>query len=100
MILAGIAAVPDRTYGMNHMLCRQPISLGDLRVTGCAATKCAALGKQFAAGAAMNRAIDAASAEQGRICGVDDGVNAQTGDIGNNNFQPRLADLACGAAQA
>jgi len=48
----------------------------------------------------MDRAIDAAPAEQGRIRGVDDGVNAQRGDVGNNNFQPCLADLARGSAQA
>jgi hypothetical protein len=48
----------------------------------------------------MDRAIDAAPAEQRRIRGVDDGVNAQTRDIGNNNFQPGLADQARGVAQA
>lgn len=60
----------------------------------------AAFGKQFGTGSPMDRAIDAAPAEQRRIRGVDDGVNAQTGDIGNNNFQPRLADQARGVAQA
>ena len=48
----------------------------------------------------MDRAIDAASAEQRRIGSVDDGVNAQGGDVGNNDFQPRLADLARAEAQA
>jgi hypothetical protein len=48
----------------------------------------------------MNRAIDAAPAEERRIRRVDDGVNAQRGDVGNNDFQPRRADLAREAAQA
>jgi hypothetical protein len=48
----------------------------------------------------MDRTIDAAPTEQGRIRCVDDGVNAQGGDVGNYDFQPRLADLARGGAQA
>jgi hypothetical protein len=61
---------------MNHMPGRQPISAGDLGITGRAAIQRAALGEQFRAGRPMDRAIDAAPAEQGRIRGVDDGVNA------------------------
>jgi len=79
---------------------RQPVAFGDLGVAGCAAMERAAFGKQFGTGAAMDRAIDAAATKQRRICGVDDGVNAQRRDIGNNNFQPRIADLARRAAQA
>ena len=48
----------------------------------------------------MDGAIHAATAEQGLIRGVDDGVNAQGGDVGNNDFQPRLAELAQAEAQA
>jgi len=48
----------------------------------------------------MDRTIDTAAAKQGRIRGVDDSVNAQRGDVGNDNFQPRLAELARGEAQA
>jgi hypothetical protein len=98
-ILAGVAAMPDRPDGMDHMPGRQPVSPGDFGIAGGAATQRTAFGQQFGAGAAMDGAIDAAAAEQRRIRGVDDGVNAQTGDIGNNNFQPRLADLARGVAQ-
>jgi hypothetical protein len=42
----------------------------------------------------MNRAIDAAPTKERRIRGVDDGVNAQGGDVGNDDLEPRLADLA------
>jgi hypothetical protein len=48
----------------------------------------------------MDRTIDAAAAEQRGICGVDNGVNAQACDVGNDYFQPRCADLARGEAQA
>ena len=48
----------------------------------------------------MDRAIDAAPTEKRRICGVDDGVNAERGDVGNDDFEPRLADLARQHAQA
>jgi len=59
-----------------------------------------AFGHEVRPRSTVDRAIDAAPAEQRRIRGVDDGVNAQRGDIGNNDFQPRLADLARGPAQA
>jgi hypothetical protein len=48
----------------------------------------------------MDRPIDAAASEQRGVRGVDDGVNAQRRDIGDNDFQPRRADLARGEAQA
>jgi len=46
----------------------------------------------------MDRAIDAA--EQRIVRRVDDGVNAQRGDVGNDDFQPALADLARRKTQA
>jgi hypothetical protein len=48
----------------------------------------------------MDGSIDTAATEQRRIRGVDDGVNAQGRDIGDNDFQPRRADLARGETQA
>jgi hypothetical protein len=48
----------------------------------------------------MDRTIDTAAAKQRRIRGVDDRVNAQCGDVGNDDFQPRLADLARRKTQA
>ena len=65
---------PDR---MDHMPRRQPISAGDLGIAGRATIERAAFGEQFGPGRAMDRAIDAAAAEQRRVRGVDDGVNAQ-----------------------
>ena len=48
----------------------------------------------------MDRAIHTAAAEQRAIRGVDDGVNAQCGDVGNDDFQPAPADLARRKTQA
>jgi hypothetical protein len=48
----------------------------------------------------MNCAIHAATAEQRGIRSVDDGVNAKRGDVGNDDFQPRLAYLTRRRAQA
>ena len=76
LVLARVAAVPDRADGMDHMPCRQPVALGDFGAAGLAAMKGAAFGEQFGPRRAVDRAIDAAPAEQGRIGGVDDGVNA------------------------
>jgi hypothetical protein len=60
----------------------------------------AAFGQQVRPGRAMDRAIDAASAEQRGVGGVDDGVNAQRRDIGDGDFQPRDAELARRKTQA
>jgi hypothetical protein len=44
----------------------------------------------------MDRTIDAATAEQRTVRSVDDGVNAQGRDIGDDDFEPYRADLADG----
>ena len=48
----------------------------------------------------MDSAIDAATAEQRGIGGVDDSVNAKRGDVGNDDFEPRPTELARGRDQA
>jgi hypothetical protein len=93
-------AVPHWTDGMNHMPRRQSITFGDFGVAGLAAMERAAFGQQFGAGRAMDRAIDAATAEQRGIRSVDDGVNAQGRDVGDDDFQPRRTYLARGETQA
>ena len=93
-------AVPNRSDGMDHMSRREPVALGDLGVSRFAAVERPTFGKQFRPGCMMDRAVDAAPAEERRIRGVDDGVNAQCGDVGNDDFEPRLADLARRSAQA
>ena len=64
LIFAPVAAMPHRTDGMNHMSCRQPIRQSDLGAAGLAAVQGAAFDKKFRPGRAMDRTIDAATAEQ------------------------------------
>ena len=92
--------MPDRSDGMNDMPRRKTISQRYFGIAGFAAIKRAAFGEQLRSGRAMDRAIDAAPAQQRRIRGVDDGVNAQGGDVGDDDFNARGADLACRQAQA
>src|SRR5437870_1687398 len=79
---------------MDHMAGLQPVAFGDFCIASIAAIERAAFGEQFGSGRAMDRAIDAAPAEERRVRGVDDGVNAKRGDVGNDDLEPRLADQA------
>jgi hypothetical protein len=64
VILAPVAAMPDRANGMNHMPRRQPISHGDLGAAGLAALQGAAFVEKLRTSRAMDRAIHAAAPEQ------------------------------------
>ncbi len=48
----------------------------------------------------MNRAIHATAAQQRCVGRVDDGVNAQCRNVGDDNLEPRRAELARREAQA
>jgi hypothetical protein len=48
----------------------------------------------------MDRTVHPAATEQRGVCRVDDGVNAQRGDVGNNDLEPGLADRSDRPAQA
>ena len=58
--------------------------------------KATAFGEKLGSGGAMDRTIHATPAEQRATGGVDDGVNAQCRYVGDDDFQPRRADLARG----
>jgi hypothetical protein len=94
------AAMPNRSDRMDDMPRRKPVSSGDLGVAGFAATKRAAFGEQLRSGGTMDRAIDAASAKQRDIGGVDDGINAQAGNVGDDDFEPGRTDVADSRCQA
>jgi hypothetical protein len=94
------AAVPNRSDRMDDMPRRQPVAFGDLGIAGFAATKRAALCEQLGSGGAMDRTIDAASTKQRDIGGVDNGVNAQCCDVGDDDFESRRTDVAGGRCQA
>ena len=93
LVFALAAAVPDRAYGMNHMPSRQKIALGDFGAAGFAAMEGAAFGEKIWAGRTMDCTVHATTAEQRTVRGVDDGVNAQSCNVGDGDFQPRRTDL-------
>src|SRR5436305_11734121 len=70
--LAVPAAAPDRADRVDHMPHREPARAGDLRVAGLAAAEPAVLVEQLRPGGPMDRAVDAAAAEERRVRGVDD----------------------------
>jgi hypothetical protein len=80
------ATMPDRADGMDHMFGLQSVPAGDLGVARLAAAECAAFVKQFGPRCAMDGAVNAAATQQGRIGGVDDGVNAQRRDVCDDDF--------------
>ena len=94
------AAVPDRTNGMDHMRRRQPITPGDFGVASAAAMERAAFRQQLRPGRAVDRAIDPAAAKQRGVGGVDNGIDAQASDVGDDDLQPRRTELARGPVQA
>lgn len=92
-VFVPIAAMPDRSDGVDHVPRRQAVSSGDLGIAGLATVKPAAFGQQFRAGGPVDRAIDPTAAEQGFVGGVDDGVNAQACDVADDDFKPGRTDL-------
>ena len=79
--LAAAPAVPDRTNGMDDELGRQPISPGEPGFAGRAPSQQAAFLEQLSPRGAVDRAIDTAAAEQGRVGRVDDRVDGERGDV-------------------
>jgi hypothetical protein len=79
---------------------RQPIAARDLGVAGGATAERAAFGEQVGARGAMNRAVDATATEQRGIGGVDDRINGERRDVGDDDLERRRADLADEGAQA
>ena len=94
LVLSAAATVPDRTDGVDDTRRRQLVAGGDLGIAGLATMEPAAFLEQFWSSSTVDRAIDPAAAQKRRVGGVDDGINAQGRDIGDNDFQPYLADQA------
>jgi len=77
IVFAEAAAVPHRPNRVDHVGGLEPITPGDLGIAGLAAVERTTFGDEIGACGTVNGPIDAAAAEQRRIRGVDDGVNAQ-----------------------
>ena len=74
-------------------LALQPIAARDLGRAGLAAAERPAFGEQLRSRRAMDRAIDAAAAEQRAVRRVDDRVDVERGDVGHHDFKARAAGL-------
>jgi hypothetical protein len=100
LIFALGSGIPDRPDCVDYVSRRQPVTSRYLCPTGRAAAKRAAFGDKLRAGRAMNCPIDSAATQQRAIRRVDDDVNAQRRDVGDDDFQPRRAELARSKTQA
>lgn len=68
---------------MDDVLGEELVSAGDDGLAGVAAVRVLvdALAHEFRAGGGMDGAVDAAAAAEGGVCGVDDGVYGEGGDV-------------------
>ncbi len=73
---------------------KQTVSEGDFGVASGTAAKSAACGEQIRAGGPMDRAIHATAAKKRLIGGVDDGIHAERGDVGNDDAKRRRPDVS------
>src|SRR5688572_27075618 len=62
----------------------QPIAPCYLRLASATAAQRAAFGEQFRPGGAVDGAVHAAASEQGRVGGIDEGVNVEGRDVGDD----------------
>jgi hypothetical protein len=95
----GARSVVDGTDGVDDVLGRQPVALGQLGIARGAADAAVggagvevlgepgARGPELPAGGAVDGAVDAAAAHQGGLGGVDDGLDGQGGDVGAQDGQ-------------
>ena len=91
-ILVRSAALPHRADRVDDVLRRQPVAARDLRRAGLAAAERAAFGEQLRPGRAMDRAVDAAAAEQRAVRGVHDRVDGERRDVGDEDVAGGGAD--------
>ena len=76
-----MTAIPVAPHGVNDPLGGQPVSPGDLGLTGRAAAQRATLLAQFGPGRPVNSSIYAAPAEQRAVGRVDDSIDALASDV-------------------
>ena len=79
------AAVPHGADGVDHIPAGQAVGLGDLGIAGLAAAQRPALGQQLRPRRAVDAAIHAASAQQGLLGRIDDGIHGHFRDVVAND---------------
>jgi len=89
--LAVVAALPDRSDGMDHETGREREALGGAGVPCGAATEPAACFFQARPGGPENRAADPAAAGQGVVGRVDDRIDVSGGEVAIDHGQVRVS---------
>ena len=85
--LAVLTAVPHRAHGVDHIFARQAVRARDLGLAGPAAAERPALLEQLRPCRTVDAAVHAASAQQGFLRRIDDGIHAHFRDVIANNFK-------------
>ena len=86
-------AAPDRTDGVNDESSWQTISVRDFSFAWTTTAQQAAFGEQFGACGAVNRAIDATTAEERCVRRVHNGVNVQFSDVALDDLDSAVGIL-------
>ena len=87
-VLAALATAPNRSDSVDHVPGLEAESRRDLGLARLASAKRGASLLQIVARGAMDRTVNAASAKQALIGGVDDGVNVERGDVAFDDLDP------------
>ena len=86
-------ATPDRSDCVNHEASGQTISTRDFSFTGTTTAQRTAFGEQFRACGMVNRAIDAATAEERCIRRVHDRINIEFSDVAADDLDSAVGIL-------
>lgn len=91
-----VSALPDRPHGMDDHRCRQPSSARRYGLAGLAPALArydrAAIFEDGGAAPSMNRTVDPAPTEQGRIGGIDDSVDGLGRNVATDKLDSRGSD--------
>jgi len=87
LVLAPVAAMPDRADRVDDELHRQAMAAGDTRLAGRATAERPALLEQAGSGGTVDGAVHAAAAEQRVVRRVHDGVDGQGRDVGFDGLE-------------
>src|SRR5690242_12827508 len=81
-----LTVTPDRADGVNDPFRGEPVTFGDLCLAGRTTAEHATFLQQLRPGGAMDRAIHAAAAQQGRVGRIHDRVHALLRDVASDDF--------------
>src|ERR1700744_47943 len=85
---------PARTDGMDDMPRRKIVAARDFRIAGFAAAERFAFAQKLLARGTMDRAVDAAAAEQAFVGRIDDCVDIELGDVAERDLDVAVAQCS------